>query len=406
MNKNTKYSVTAGMGLPITKNYRTLAGVSGQYIPFAGSGVGIRVDNTYPQILAKLQANSPTHGAALLKKGLLTFGQGINFDDMSPSLYDSLMNINNSFETINDVLSKISNDFVTYGGLALKISWRYDGTIDTIEHVPFKNVRLGRPVNGQVENYIVSNDWEMNLQRDLRHEYSIPKFNPSKINVDSVEIVNGEVTADEETTQNAEQLIYYKSYSVASDGFYPVPDYAQGLDSAFTEVEIGVSMLKSIENGIGGAYIVSTPDTITDDETKDAIVNSLNQLVTGAANSNGLIFVPSSIEISPLEAVKADIYKEVNPEIRQRIITSHGIPSILLEYSQGGGFNNRAEEYQVAIEQFQLTTIKGYQNQILRVLNSLMGYITNEDVKLTINPFLNTESEVTVEVTDESSLEA
>ena len=407
-----QFSVTGGMGLPIAnRNFATLAGVSGQYIPFSGTGIGIKVNNNYPQILAKIAANSPTHGAALIKKGKLTFGQGIDFEGMSETLYDDMQNVNEDLETINDVLEKVSNDLVTYGGFALEVSWTFDRKIHEIKHVPFKYVRLGRPVKGKIDRYVVSNDWELKLNRELRYEYDILKFNPNKINTASVQVVDGVVIADEETTDNSTQLIYYKTYSTAGDGFYPLPDYISCLDSAFTEVEVGVAMLKNIENGINGAYIITTEGTTLDDDSKQAIIDGLSELATGASNSGGLIYMPADVSVHALEAVPADTFEAVNPEIRQRIISAHGIPSILLEYSQGGGFNNRAEEYVVALDQFQLTMIKGYQQSILRVFNSLLGYVTTEDFTLSIIPFLTSDStdtteEVEVEIIDESSLES
>ena len=408
-----QFSAVAGIGLPIPKNFSTLHTVQGQYIPFGGDGIGLRSDNNYPQILANLAANSPTHGGALLKKSLLTFGQGIDFEDMSESVLDKLNDINEDSETINDLLTKTSSDLVTYGGFAIKISWSLGKEIISMEHVPFKYVRLGRPVNGKVVDYIVSNDWEMKLHNELRHEYRINKFNPNKINPDSVELKDEEYRADEETEANAEQLIYFKTYCPASNGFYPLPDYISCLDSAFTEVEVGVSMLKGIENGINGSYIISTDETVVDDDSKQAIIDSLNSLSTGAANTGGLIFMPTSVKVDALEAIPADTYKEINPEIRQRIITAHGIPAILLEYSQGGAFNNRASELQAALEQFQLTTIKGYQHEIIRIYNSIMGWMFSEDIKLSILPFITPEVQGAVAVIeepiiveDESSLES
>lgn len=419
-NNNHKFSATAGMGLPIARNFAILAGTEGQYIPFSGTGIGIEVKNNYPQILANLAANAPTHGAALQKKHKLTFGQGIDFEGMSENLYNQMQNLNQDMETINDILDKVSNDLVTYGGYALKVSWTFDKQIYEIEHVPFKYVRLGRPVNGKIHYYTVCNDWEMKLNRELRWEYSIPKFNPNKINSESAKIIDGKMRADEITEENASQLIYFKSYSTASDGYYPLPDYVSGLDSAFTEVEVGVSMLKGIENGINGAYIVSTGDTIIDDDSKQEVIDTFNELATGAANTGGLIFMPTNVQVDALEAIPADTYEAINPEIRQRIITAHGIPSILLEYSQGGGFNNRAEEYIVALEQFQLTVIKSYQNQIIRQFNSILSYMTSDDFTLSIIPFIQEETVVSntigdgdttittndITINDESSLQS
>ena len=70
--------------------------------------------------------------------------------------------------------------------------------------------------------------------------------------------------------------------------------------------------------------------------------------------------------------------------VKQNIITAHRVPAILVEYNYGGGFNNRAEEMSVAYKQFQQTSIKAYQNSVIRVFKSIvkwMGY-ENEDVQI------------------------
>ena len=410
-----QFSTIAGIGLPIAETFATLAGVSGQYIPFSGTGVGIRSVNDYPQKLASIAANSPTHGAALMKKAKLTFGQGIDFEGMSDTLNERMQNINGDMETINDVLEKVSEDLSMFGGFALKVTWNgykeVHKKIHSIEHVPFKYVRLGEPVKGKICRYVISNDWEQKLKKQLRWEYDIPKFDPNKVNP---LYIKGAMVYDEDTMDNSSQLIYYKCYSTAGDGYYPLPDYISCLDSAINEIEVGVSMLKGIENGINGAYIVSTGDTAVDDDSKQEIIDTFNQLTTGAANTGGLIFMPTNVQVHPLNAIPADTYEAINPEVRQRIITAHNIPSILLEYSQSGGFNNRAEEMQTALLQFQQTTIKGYQNKIIRVFNSLLKYMTDEDFVLSIIPFVTEENtnknieteEEDVEITDESSLES
>ena len=81
-----EYSRIGGVGLPITKNLMTAQGIVGRFIPYTGNGVPIKTDNNYPQTLSKIAADSPTHGAAIQKKALLTFGRGLNMDNLSPPL--------------------------------------------------------------------------------------------------------------------------------------------------------------------------------------------------------------------------------------------------------------------------------------------------------------------------------
>lgn len=401
-----QFSTIGSIGLPVVKQFMTAAQLGDRFIPFSGSGVGIPTPNVFPQTLADLASNAPTHGAAIEKKATLTFGQGVDFSELTDNVRALLNSINKDDESINDIVYKVSYDLVTYGGFSLKVKWNFDRTISDIYHVPFKNVRMGIPVEGEVLNYIVSNNWDRQLHRQLEYYRSIPAFNPEKINTESVEVNvdDNTITADDETLANGEQLIYYKAYSTASNGFYPVPDYASCIDAAFTEVEVGIAMIKTIENGLDGPVIISNADDAqVSDENKQEIIDTFNSLAAGAANAGGMIYVPSNIKVEQVESAKADKYEAINPEIRQRIISAHGIPSILVEYSQGGGFNNRAEEMTVAIEQFQATNIKKYQQQIIRVFNSLIPYMTNEEFNLQIVPFLTSEAVENEEIVEDGT---
>lgn len=406
MSKNIKFSRLGGIGVPTASNFGRLNGVEGKYIPFSGNGLAIESKNTYPQVLADLSANAPTHGAAIQKKGILTVGKGINFDILPEGLTEFLMSVNDNDESINDILNKVSFDLVTFGGFSLSTSWNGDRTIREIKHIPFKNVRLGIPNEfGDIDYYIVSNDWDLNLDRALKREYKINKFNPELINEPKIE--DDKPVFDDITSQNATQLIYYKTYSVASNGFYPLPDYIQCLDAALNEVHTGVAMNNSITNGINGAYIISTGETVLDDDSKQEVTDTLNSFITGPENAGGLLFLPADVKVDSLDAIPSDVYTEVNKEIRQRLITGHGIPSALVQYNFGSGFSNVADEMEVALAQFQATTIVRYQTQVIRVFNGILEYVTTEEFDLQIIPFsfdLNNNDEEVVDVEDSTSL--
>jgi hypothetical protein len=382
--KTEKYSRLAGIGLPVVRTYMNENGF--KYVPYSGNGVYSGKQNTYPSTLSDLVANTPTHGGAILRKQQLTFGEGVNYDILPTDILNFCLNINDNMETINDIIKKISYDLVTFGGISLKVHWKHDKTINSIEHVPFKNVRLGYPVNGKIVDYVISNNWDITLPHDLKYVYKINKYNPDLIKESKIE--DGELVVDDVTKENAEQLLYYKQYHVSQNDFYPLPDYVGCLDACFTELNTGIAMNAQISNGINGAYIVSPEDdTIIDDDTRQNVVNSLSDMVAGAENAGNITFVPQSIKVEKLEAIPFEIYKSVNLETRQRIITAHNIPAILLEFNFGGGFNNRSAELMTALDQFQQTVIKGYQNQITRILNMLLMNVSNEDFNIEILPF-------------------
>ena len=387
MNKiQTQFSRLGSIGLPIPSRAANLTTVQGKYIPYTGSGLAIPSVNTYPQTLADIAANSPTHGAALQKKAKLTYGQGVDFDLLPEDVMAFVHDINNHNESINDVISKVAYDLPTYGGFALKVQWGSNKKPVSVEHVPFKDVRLGIPDEyGDINYFVISNDWEQKMEKAFRREYIINKYDPSKISKGKV--VDGKVEVDDTTAENATQLIYIKTYSTNDNGFYPTPDYISALDACFTEESTGVAMHNQISNGVNGAYIVSTGETVLDDESKQNVTDIFAQFASGPQNAGGIMFMPTGVKVDKLEALPADLYTELCSETRQRIISSHGIPSILVEYSQGGGFNNRADEYVAAIATFQATVILNYQQKIVRVFNAILDQVTKNEYDLQIIPF-------------------
>jgi len=199
---------------------------------------------------------------------------------------------------------------------------------------------------------------------------------------------NGKPIFDETTKENAEQLIYVTTYSPASDGFYPVPSYAGGLDAALTEVDTIITMKNGISNGINGAYIVSAAEgTVLDDTAKQKVTDELNAQATGAENSGTIVFLSANVKVSKMDPIDHEIYTVIDDKVVNKIVTAHNIPAILLEVTNSGGFNNRAAEMDAAINQFQKTTILAYQQKITKVFKKILSFVTTKDFDLKIIPF-------------------
>jgi hypothetical protein len=391
------FSKLGGVGIPIFKPYENKSGI-GKFIPFSGDGIAIKTANNFPDVLAKLAADSPTHGAAIRVKSRLTLGQGFNTEAFPEKVKTLFREMEDSGgDSANELLEKLAADLALYSGFSFRVNWGGGKNIAAIEHVPFKWARIGELTEGKVTFYPVSNDFDLKnpLHQSARIEYSLNKFNPESISESKKDKDTGDYVADDTTRDNAWQMVYCTLYSAAGNGLYPVPEYSGCLDAALTEVETGIAMRNGIENGINGGVIITTKDdTPLDDDSKNEVITTLNRVATGAQNASSLIFMPANVNITKLDAVEADVYKEVNTETKQRIITGHDTPAILLEVNlSGGGFNNRAEEMKAAVQQFQGTTILGYQQKIVRSLEKVLRYVSSEEGYLEILPFLEAEKE-------------
>lgn len=400
--KSFEFSSEAGLGSPIiTSGY---SNNGNRYLPFSSISKRYPTVNTYPQMLAQIAIDSPTHSAALNIKSMLTSGDGFDKTNLTKPVKKVLNSMNKKNQSIDDILEQVAQDYVTFGGFALKVFWNNVGKIYAVERIQFSEVRCGEPdENGDINYYVISNNWDLTMPSRLQKTYTLPVFNP-KIFENGVNIVDGVPTPDDSQTQNGQQIIYfYKELnSPATNGmsFYPVPDYIAGIDCILQEIDINVSNKSLINNGLGGKTIVNVPAVGLDEEVKKNYHNQTVKHFTGAANNGGLIInfgedfdrMPTYTNLPSLDS---DTYLNVKEQILQTIVTVHNIPGILLNLRSGGAWSNTADEMQQAYEIFNRTKIAKYQQAIERVFNTILEYM-GYDLDLQIVPFsIKSEQDVT-----------
>jgi hypothetical protein len=403
------FSAEAGLGLPIITQGYSVGG--NRYLPYSSNSRRYPTANTYPQMLAKLAMESPTHSAALNIKAMLTTGLGFDKSELSRNVKKTLSTMNKKNQTIDDILEQVAQDYVTFSGFALKVSWTTGGKIYSVERIHFSEVRAGEPdENGDINYYVISNNWDNLMPTRLQKTYSLPVFNP-KVFAEGVSIQRGVPALNDEQIANAEQIIYfYKELnSPAANGmsFYPVPDYVAGIDCILQEMDINISNKSLINNGLGGKTVINVPAIGLDEEKKAEYLRQTVKHFTGAANSGGLIMnFGEDVERMPtyttLPALDADTYLNVQDRVVQTIVTVHNIPGILLNLRNGGAWSNTADEMEQAYQIFNRTKIAKYQQDIERVFNTIIEYM-GYDVEMQIIPFsINSPSDVISNEVDKS----
>lgn len=390
------FTAEAGLGLPIVRS-SGFSRKGNRYIPYSSASVRVAGSNNLPQVLAKIALESPTHGAAIQRKSLMIEGLGVDLSMLSPALVKKLENnLNDQGETMNDVHAKVSKDYATFNGYAIKVYWGNDGFIARLEHVPFEQVRRGEPIQGENEYFVISNNWDETLSPRYEQSYALPAFNPSYFGKGSIPVneLGIPVPMDVQVEQ-ACQLIYKYDYQPsASSGqlFYPLPDYWSGLDAALTETQITIANKSLIDNGFNGKYLVTIPYVPSTEEEKEEL-NKLLMLNYSSASNHGKVMTlyvndqTSMPKIDKIDPIDADTYLNVDKAVKQSIVSAHQIPAILLEYNQGGGFNNRAEEMTVAFDQYQKTKIKQMQTKLASTYKTIFYYMGWDNEKVNIIPF-------------------
>lgn len=393
------FSKEAGYGSPIiTSGYSVN---NKRYLPYSSDSKRYNTTNTYPQMISKLLNESPTHAAAINLKSMLTKGMGFDKEVLPKQITKKLNRINSKNQTIDDILEQVAADYVTFGGFALKVKWSQGGKIESIYRIHFTDVRCGEPdEQGDVNYYVINNNWDLTQPTRLAKCYSLPVFNASPFVTDEgvvkdVVFEQGVIKLTEEQTANGEQIIYFykETNSPSSSGmyYYPVPDYIAGIDCILQEADINTSNKSLINNGLGGKIIVNVPFNEINDDKRRAFHQNLVKNFTGAENNGGtMVNFSADVDSFPtfqvLPTLDADSYINIKASVLQSIVTSHNIPSILLNLKNGNSWSSSKDELEQALFIFNKTKIASYQNDITRVFNTILGFM-GYDIELKIIPF-------------------
>ena len=385
------FSSEAGLGNPIVRSTSVQEGL--RYLPYSSSAAKYNTTNIYPQIIQQLAIESPTNGAAIKLKSSMTYGKGFDKSTLNRNIVKALQTMNRKGQTIDDILKQVAYDYVTFGGFALKVSWNKGGKIGSVERIHFCDVRAGEPNQfGDIEEYVISNNWTGLLDSTQERTYSLPVFNP--LVFQNIEMIKGKVAnLNEEQIANASQIIYFypELENAASTGmiYYPVPDYASCLDFVLAEIKIGVSIKSLLDNGMGNNVVINypfwseNPDEMAEEKRK-FITNFTDAKNNGRAIVNFAEDVDSFPTYTALPALPDGVHKENSDIVEKQILKSHGIinPS-LLGINTGSGFSSKADEMESAFKLFNKTKIASYQQDIEKVFNTIifhMGWSVNMQI--------------------------
>jgi len=411
------FSSEAGLGNPIVTGSALSNKSQMPYIPYSSNSQKYNTQNNYPQLIQQLAIESPTNGSAIKLKASMTYGKGFSKENLNRNLRNALKNVNLKGQSIDDVLKQVAYDYVTFGGFALKVWWNNGGKIKSIERLYFTEVRAGEPNDeGDIEYYVISNNWTNTLSSKLERTYTLPVFNPEIFK--EVTMIKGKVPVlSEEQLANTQQIIYFypELENPASSGmiFYPIPDYASCLDFVLSEAKIGVSIKSLLDNGMGNNIVVNYPFY---SDNPDEMVNEKRKFIANFtdAKNNGRAIVNFAEDIDrfptymPLPAMPDGIHKETGDIVEKQILKSHGItnPS-LLGINSGSGFSSKADEMESSFILFNKTKILAYQQDIEKVFNTVILHM-GWSVDMQIIPFsiLDQEDIVSDDISSESEIVA
>ncbi len=318
--------------------------------------------NLYPQYLIDLYNNSATHAAVVNATAAMIAGQDLipnDTEDLAQfvELKKFLGGINKK-ETAHELLVKLAFDLKLNGAYAINIIWSKDRTkIAEVHHIPVEQIRIGKPVDGEVQDYYISADWK---------QYRKKEYAPQRIEAFNLQ-----------DRREASQLLYSGVYSPALE-LYHTPDYVAGTNWIQIDNLTADFHLNNIANGFSGSYFINFANGVPTLEERKAIEKQITKKFTGANNAGKFVLTfsddaNSKPEILPIQVSNADKQYTVLSELAvQNIMIAHRVTSpMLLGVKTEGQLGGRGEMLQ-AYELYQNTVIKPFQNIILKTFNKIL----------------------------------
>lgn len=294
------------------------------------------IDNRYPNKLADLYYNSPTHKAAVDFLANAILGDGVDFvqSDMGE---DTQPNYQQSWD---ELIHNLALDYALYGGYAMQIIKNKDGKTYSYYHQPFEMVRCSPyDEDGVITSYWVSEDWT-----------AIGKYPP-------IELPAFGFQDDEEIKSGKAYLFVYKDYCPMVN-YYCLPRYIGAIKPIQTEIELCRFDLRSVLNNFAASGIL-TLNRIDEEDERKAVIDNINSMFVGADNANSLIInFKNNDDEQPATFVKIDkdagnnvnLFEQLNERITKKILTAHRMSKTLLGAeldgaSLGGDGNELAVQY-------------------------------------------------------------
>lgn len=318
-------------------------------------------DNLYPMDLVKAWQLSATHNALTNGISQMIAGEGIE----GVGLPEDLANfhifseaVNKDGLTLKDLIDRTAFDLYLHGYFGWQIIWNVARTsIAEIYHLPAEGIRSGKMELGVVKEYYFSPDWE---------RYRDPKFKPKVIK------------AYDPTDRSAgKQLMFIKQYR-PSQYYYSTPDYIGAMNWILLDDAVGEFHLNNIENGFFPSALIQFFNGEPPQSEKDSIEGKFKRKFTGKG-SNKLAFIynegrEDAVQLDTFEPANLDKrFRELMPEITQKILTGHRVVSpMLFGLKDNTGLGNNAEEIKTASLLFNKMVVIPYQIVVIRALKEVL----------------------------------
>ena len=325
--------------------------------------------NDYPQFLLQVKENSPTMSVAIDAKVNMTYGDGVEIEDLGNVMV-------NKYETISELYYKLFYDIWLFGGYSLEVIKSRDGSrVESIYHIPFQDVRVGKydvDIHNREEGtFYFCENWQDSNQRRL-----VVKF--QSLNMESRE---------------GREMVYWKDYTPTMNRHYPLTPYQSSINSCVLEAEV----YEFHKTNLAASLMPNLFVSLIGDPTPEEKLETYEELVRSYQGKQGqklmLAFSNSSEERPVIEAISNTgndtFYTEILQMCVQAILTGQQIASPLIlgiSTLNNSAFSQNAEEINVAWNLMMETTIKPMVRKANASIENILALKYDRPIKL-INKF-------------------
>ena len=341
----TKFDVF-NIGVPekIRENV-DLKSIRTPFIPFGE-------DNLFPQFLAEVKRQSPTHRAILGQKKILSMGK--NFFSTNPAVEEFIKDVNTG-ESMREVYGRIIDDYYSFGNAYMQIV-KHEGGINLF-HIDATKCRVSK---------------------DQKHIYIHPdwaKYGSSKQDAVIVPVYP--------EFENNTSILQFKDYE-ATFNYYGLPDFVAALEWLAIDWELQNYNHTKFKNNFTPSAIVEINGDMGEEEA-EKLVKDAQEKWTGRNNNSKILFLVKNGDTSPanvtlLSDSKDGSFMELQKLTSQNIITSHRWQPAMSGIVSSGKLSSTGNEIRVAWEMVMGTIIKDVESLVFGKIQKVIADLTTLDI--------------------------
>ena len=335
----TKFDVfNVGVNPKIRENVN-LKTIRTPFIPFGD-------DNLFPQYLAEVKRQSPTHRAILGQKKILSIGKQFHSED--ERVQNFINDVNSDGQSMREVYGRLMDDYYSFGNAYLQIV-KYEGGINLF-HIDATKCRISK----NQDHIYIHSDWAKygTTKEDTIVVPTYPNF------------------------ENNTSIVHFKDYEPTFN-YYGLPDFVGALEGWLQiDWELQTYNHSKFKNNFTPSAIVEISGDMGEAEA-EKLVKDAQQKWTGKGNNSKILFLVKNGDSSPANVTLLSdnsdgSFMDLQKLTSQNIITAHRWQPAMSGIVSAGKLTNTGNEIRVAWEMVMGTIIKDVEELLFNKITQII----------------------------------